>query len=61
MVKIDKTTVGSKLIGVAFTLLERDVLNGKTPDITISDRVQVVIDKYELNKSKLFDDCEFVI
>jgi hypothetical protein len=61
MTRPDDDRLGQKLINLAFNLYDHDFLNGKDPDIGISHRVQLVVNQYERNKHRLYDDCEFVI
>jgi hypothetical protein len=53
--------VGSRLISVAFKLYDCDLLNGRDADVSIAQRVQLVINQYERHKGELYDQCEYVI
>lgn len=56
------TEIASRLIARAFSLYDRDFLNGKEPNIAIDQRAQLVIDQYEKHKHVLYDcDRDFVI
>lgn len=52
---------GTKLCNIAFTLYERDKLNGNDKNICIDDRIKLIIDAYEKHKHKLEQPIEFNI
>lgn len=45
--------VADRLLATAFNLYDRDYLNCTDKDVSISQRVQLVIDQYELHKHEL--------
>jgi hypothetical protein len=53
--------LGGRLINLAFNLYDRDFLNGREPDVSISQRVQLVVDQYERHKHELYDCVDYVI